>query len=154
MEVGGIIYLSLQCHHQMTSALRWAAMRAILMFHNCEGQSHRTMSTDHNFRRERRAEADSNRGPSAYQPNALPLGQTGSQSNTMVLCHLLYYAYQRAHMFSDCPFWGRWWGTDTGRQWKQGVQLDPLASGFKFQWASPGGERLPREGTDFNYRPD
>ena len=32
----------------------------------------------HNFWRERRAEADSNRGPSAYQPNALPLGQTGS----------------------------------------------------------------------------
>ena len=30
------------------------------------------------FRRERRAEAVSNRGPSAYQPNALPLGQTGS----------------------------------------------------------------------------
>ena len=28
--------------------------------------------------RERRAEAVSNRGPSAYQPNALPLGQTGS----------------------------------------------------------------------------
>ena len=37
------------------------------------------MSTDHNFWRERRAEADSNRSPSAYQPNALPLGQTGSQ---------------------------------------------------------------------------
>ena len=35
------------------------------------------MSTDHNFRRERRAEAASNRGPSVYQPNALPLGQTG-----------------------------------------------------------------------------
>ena len=50
----------------------WAAMRAILMFHNCEGQSHKTVSTDHNFWRERRAEADSNRGPSAYQPNALP----------------------------------------------------------------------------------
>ena len=30
------------------------------------------------FGRERRAEADLNRGPSAYQPNALPLGQTGS----------------------------------------------------------------------------
>ena len=27
---------------------------------------------------ERRAEAESNRGPSADQPNALPLGQTGS----------------------------------------------------------------------------
>ena len=25
---------------RMTSALRWAAMRAILMFHNWEGQSH------------------------------------------------------------------------------------------------------------------
>ena len=34
--------------------------------------------TDHNVSRESRAEADSNRGPSAYQPNALPLGQTGS----------------------------------------------------------------------------
>ena len=60
----------------MTSALRWAAMTAILIFHNCEGQRHQTVSTDHNFGRERRAEADSNRGSSAYQPNALPLGQT------------------------------------------------------------------------------
>ena len=35
-------------------------MSAILMFHNCEGQSHKTVSTDHNFYRERRAEANSN----------------------------------------------------------------------------------------------
>ena len=34
---------------RMTSALRSAAMRAILMFHNCEGQSHKTVSTDYNF---------------------------------------------------------------------------------------------------------
>ena len=27
----------------MTPALRWAAMRAILMFHNCEEQSHKTV---------------------------------------------------------------------------------------------------------------
>ena len=60
----------------MTHALRWAAMRAILMFHNCEGQSHKTVSTDHNFWRGRRAEADLNGGPSAYQLNALPLGLT------------------------------------------------------------------------------
>ena len=33
---------------RMTPALRWAAMRAILMFHNREGQSHRTVSTDNN----------------------------------------------------------------------------------------------------------
>ena len=36
------------------------------------------MSTNHNFWRERRTEAVSNRGPSAYQPTALPLSQTGS----------------------------------------------------------------------------
>ena len=34
---------------RMTSALRWAAMGAILMFHNCEGQSHKTVSIVHNF---------------------------------------------------------------------------------------------------------
>ena len=62
----------------MTPALRWAAMRTILMFHSCEGQSHKTVSTDNNLWRERRAEADLNWGPSAYQHNALPLGQTGS----------------------------------------------------------------------------
>ena len=38
-----------------------------------------TMSADHSFGRERRAEAESNRGPSAYHPDALPLGQTSSQ---------------------------------------------------------------------------
>ena len=30
-------------------ALRRAAVKAILMFCNCEGQSHKTVSTDHNF---------------------------------------------------------------------------------------------------------
>ena len=44
-----IIYLSLHCHRQNDSSLTWAAMRAILMFHNCEGQSHKTVSTNHNF---------------------------------------------------------------------------------------------------------
>ena len=67
----------------MTPALRWAAMRASLMFFiNCKGQSHKIVCTDHNFEREKRAEADLNRGPSAYQyqPNTLPLSQTGSQN--------------------------------------------------------------------------
>ena len=46
-----------------------------------DGQSHKTVSTNHNlFEEKLRAEAVSNRGPSAYQPNALPLGQTCSQS--------------------------------------------------------------------------
>ena len=71
----------------MTRALRWAAMRAILMFPNCEGQSRKTVSTDYNFCRERRAfwrerpraEApDSNRGPSGLPAPQLPLDHPGS----------------------------------------------------------------------------
>ena len=38
------------------------------------GKVTKTVSSDHNFWRERRAEADLNRGPSAYQRNALLLG--------------------------------------------------------------------------------
>ena len=74
-----IIYLSLHCHHLNDFCIKMGSDESHCMFHNCEGQSHKTVSTDHNLRREKRAEADSNRGPSAYQPNALPLGQTGSQ---------------------------------------------------------------------------
>ena len=40
-EQGEYIYLSLHCHHQNDSCIKMrAAMRAILMFINCEGQSH------------------------------------------------------------------------------------------------------------------
>ena len=73
---GGGIYLSLHCHHQNDSCIK--------MGHD---ESHFNVSLivrdkvtkecphwDHNFSRERRAEVDSNRGPSASQPNALPLG--------------------------------------------------------------------------------
>ena len=34
---------------RITSALRWVAMRTILMFHNCEEQSHKIVSTNHNL---------------------------------------------------------------------------------------------------------
>ena len=50
---------------RMTFALSWAVMRAIL-FHNCEGQSHKTGPQTTTFE-EKRAEADSNRGLSAYR---------------------------------------------------------------------------------------
>ena len=39
---------------RMTPALRWAAMRAILCFINCEGHSHKTVSTNHNLFEENR----------------------------------------------------------------------------------------------------
>ena len=52
MEVGGRGRLYTYHYNvttRMTSALRWAAMRASLMFDNCEGQSHKTVSTGDNF---------------------------------------------------------------------------------------------------------
>ena len=71
------MYLSLHCHHQNDSCIKMGSDESD--FINCDGQSRTAMSTDCNFWKERRAEADSNRSPSAYQPNALPLGQTSSQ---------------------------------------------------------------------------
>ena len=43
---------------RMTPALRWAAMRAILMFHNCEGTKSQDSGPRPQLLRERRAEAD------------------------------------------------------------------------------------------------
>ena len=51
-----------------------------------DGQSHKTVSTNHNLFEER-AEAVSNRGPSAYQPNSLLLGQTGSHLSSVIVYH-------------------------------------------------------------------
>ena len=62
---------------RMTPALRWAAFDRWSI--KCEGQSRKTVSTNHNFLREERDKVESNQGLSAYQPNALKLGQTGSQ---------------------------------------------------------------------------
>ena len=39
-----IIYLSLHCHHQNDSCIK-IEVRAILMFHNCEGRSHKCPQT-------------------------------------------------------------------------------------------------------------
>ena len=67
---------------------RWEPFECFI---NYEGQRHKTVSTDHNFWRERKAEPDSNRGPSAYQPNALPLGQTGSNR---VKCYVRIFIFR------------------------------------------------------------
>ena len=87
----------------MTPALRWTAMRGILIT-NCKGQNHETVSTDHNFSRARRAEAESNRGPSACQPNALPPGQTASHNlwcATVLSASVSLSALHRAHTHSS-----------------------------------------------------
>ena len=78
MEVGGegeiILYLNDFCIKMGSDAFHFNISVG------SDGKSHRTVSTNHNlFEEKRTAEAVSNRGPSAYQPNALPLSQTGSQ---------------------------------------------------------------------------
>ena len=67
---GEIIYRSLHFHHQIDSCIKMGS-----------DESHFNVSliVRDKVARQCSAEAESNRGPSAYQPNALPLGQTGSR---------------------------------------------------------------------------
>ena len=69
-----IIYLSLHCHHQNDFCIKMGSNESHFNVSvGSDGQSHRTVSTNHNLSEEKRtAEAVLNRGPSAYQPNALP----------------------------------------------------------------------------------
>ena len=78
------LYLSLHCHHQNDSCVKMGigVSHFNVSLINCEVQSHK--DSVHSFSRERRAEAESNRSPCAYQPNALPLGQAGSHSRLSV----------------------------------------------------------------------
>ena len=61
-----IVYLSIHCRHQNDFCVKLAAMRAILMFHNCEGQSHKTVSTDHKLLKRKETE-------SGFEPRSLCL---------------------------------------------------------------------------------
>ena len=78
-----IIYLSLHCHHQNDFCIKMSSDENHFNVSLIVRDKVTRLSTNHSccfFRRERKAEAESNQGPSAYQPNALPLGQTGSHS--------------------------------------------------------------------------
>ena len=46
---GGIYTYRYTVTTRMIPALRWGSDEPYVMFHNCEGQSHKTVSTDHNF---------------------------------------------------------------------------------------------------------
>ena len=83
-----MIYLPLHCHHQNGSCIKMGSDESLFNVTLIvrDELSHKTVSTDHNFWRERTAEAESNRDPSAYHPNALPLGQTGSHSISTGTC--------------------------------------------------------------------
>ena len=72
------MYLSLHCHHQNDSCIKMGSgdshFRVSLIVRDRVSKQCPQTTT---VLRERRAEAYSSRGPSPYQPNALPLGHTG-----------------------------------------------------------------------------
>ena len=81
VEVGeeGDIYLSLHCHHQNDSCIKMGNDEShfnvsLTAWDKITRQYPQTTTCEEKGG----AEADSNRGPSAYQPDALPLGQTCS----------------------------------------------------------------------------
>ena len=107
---GRLLYLSLHCYHQNDSCIKMGSDESHFTecFVNCEGRNHKTVSTDHSFGSERRAEADSNRGPSAYRPTALPLGQTGSHrtpyGHDLFRTRLFYHTYgARINIYCKSP---------------------------------------------------
>ena len=86
-----IIYISLHCHHQNDFCIKMGSNRShfnvsLIVRDKVTRQYPQTTTF------EERTEADSNRGPSAYQPNALPLDKTGSQekvsNNAIIDCRL------------------------------------------------------------------
>ena len=66
-------YLTLHCRHRNDSCIKDSIgerhVNACLIMR--DKLSHKTVPTDRNVRSERRAKAESNRGPSAYQTNGL-----------------------------------------------------------------------------------
>ena len=85
MEVGGegdYTPIAALSHHQNDSCIKMGSDESHFnVFVGSEGQSHKTASTNHNlFEKKGQPKQASNRGPSAYQPNALPPGQTASHN--------------------------------------------------------------------------
>ena len=70
-----------------------------------------------------RAEADSNRGPSAYQPNALPLGQTALRR----IRHIL--ARERQGISVVCVLWDNLTSAPTASKMSQVSNAAAVGSG-------------------------
>ena len=68
----------LHCHHQNDFCIKMGSSESHFNVSvGSDGQSHRTASTNHSlFEEKGEPKRYRNRSPSAYQPNALPLGRT------------------------------------------------------------------------------
>ena len=86
-----ITYLSLYYHHQNVFCIKMGSdENHFNVSVGSDGQSHKIVSASHILFEEKGEPklAVSNRGPSAYQPNALPLGQTGSLTAQLTYTNL------------------------------------------------------------------
>ena len=72
------MYLLLHCHRQNDSCIKVGSDDRHFNLSLTVRDKVTRLSTDHNFWKEREAKVELNHGPSAYQPNTLPLNQTGS----------------------------------------------------------------------------
>ena len=89
----------LHCHHQNNSASRWASCVShfnvsLTVWAKSQDSVHKPQ-----FLKRKESRSGSNRGPSAYQPSALPLGHTGSRTSRA--CPLLF-------ILSFCLFLSLW----------------------------------------------
>ena len=95
-----IIHLSLRCHHQNDSCIKMGSDEShlnvsLIVTDKVTRQWPQTTT----FSRKRRAEAESSRGPSACQPNSLPLGQTRSRRRKGCRSELGWGMYSRPWHF-------------------------------------------------------
>ena len=89
-----LIYLSRHCHHQNDSCIKMGSDEShfnvsLIVRDKVTNSVHKPQP----FWRKRRAEAESSWGPSAYQPNTLPLGQMGSRGSNPLTQTLYIYMY-------------------------------------------------------------
>ena len=116
-----IICLSLHCHHQ--NDLRWAAVRAIFMFHINDKVTRQCPQTT---AFEEKGEASLSRGPSAYQRNSLPLGQTSSLLSPSPALPFHAVLTPLPHTGVSVVGWsGTWW---TSWTFAAAGFVDPVAS--------------------------
>ena len=94
MEVGGrrrLYTYRYTVTTRMTPALRWAAMRTIWKFHNCEGQSHMTVSTVTTFEEKGEPKQIRTEAPLltslTTRPNRFSVGGAGSIA---LVCKMVY----------------------------------------------------------------
>ena len=103
----GGLYLTLHCHHQNDFCIKMGSDDRrfyVLLTVRCK-VTRQCPQIRSSFRRESRAETESNRGPSAYQPNAFPLGHHIFMHMACHVGRLSFELQSGAEILSDITSW-------------------------------------------------